>query len=187
MHVGTKSLLFGVHAMWWHPFVVLLGWIRLYKKFPSIPELVGIICHDLGYWGCTDMDGECGLTHPIRGAHVADRIVRGLNFLMRPLGLVKHESLDIWSMCLFHSGSFSREMGAKPSRLCGPDKVSILYDPWWFYSLRARLTGELGEYVKNGPPGLTPRQWFDWLRDRHRHCYAICSTYKKDQDPELDV
>jgi hypothetical protein len=73
--------------MWWHPWVVLLAWIRLYRKLPTVFELIAIIFHDIGYWGCEDMDGECGITHPIRGAVLTSKICRGLLFLLRPLGV----------------------------------------------------------------------------------------------------
>ena len=43
MKVGTKSLLFGVHQLLWHPLTVWLGWIKLYKKPPSFKEAVCIL------------------------------------------------------------------------------------------------------------------------------------------------
>jgi hypothetical protein len=167
--------------------VVALGWLRLYKRPPSIYELVAIFFHDWGYWGCTDMDGECGLTHPIRGSQWAIKVSRGLGFFLHPLGFKKPDLLELQELCWFHSKAFSREMGAKPSKLCGPDKISILFEPWWFYSLRARLSGELDEYVNNGPPGLTPRQWFEWLKGRHRECYEYCEKDQENQDPQFDI
>jgi hypothetical protein len=156
--------------MWWHPLVVLLAWIRLYRKCPKFYELVAIVFHDIGYWGCKDMDGECGMVHPVRGATLSAKIVRGLHFLLRPLG-IKIDSSRIFLLCLLHSSALADDLGAKPSKLCGPDKLSVLFEPWWFYSLRARLAGELDEYVGNGPLGMTPRQWFYWLRERQKEKY----------------
>jgi hypothetical protein len=173
--------------MWWHPLVVLLAWIRLYRKLPTVFELVAIIFHDIGYWGCEDMDGECGITHPIRGAVLTSKICRGLLFLLRPLGVKGPHLWEIYQLSMFHSKALARDMGAKPSKLCGPDKLSILFEPWWFYSLRARLSGELEEYVNNGPPGLTPKQWFEWLKERHRDCYIYCKKDQAHQDPEFDI
>jgi hypothetical protein len=173
--------------MWWHPLVVLLAWLKLYHKVPTLYELIAIVLHDIGYWGCPDMDGECGLLHPTVGARWTVKVVRGLSFFLRPLGFKEPDSWELQQMCWFHSKAFAREMGAKPSKLCGPDKLSIIFEPWWFYSLRARLSGELDEYVNNGPPGLTPRQWFEWLKERHRECYRYCKKNQENQDPQPDL
>ena len=48
MKVGTKSVLFGAHAFWLHPFFVAVAWTRLYG-FPWDPRLwVAFFVHDLG-------------------------------------------------------------------------------------------------------------------------------------------
>jgi hypothetical protein len=186
MRVGTKSLLFGVHAFWWHPLVVTLAWIRLYRKLPNLHELVAIIFHDVGYWGCRDMDGDCGIIHPIRGARLVVKISRGLNFLFRPLGFRPSCLQGQQELCWGHSSAFARELGMPVSKLCAPDKLSVLFEPWWFYSLRARLSGELDEYVKNGPPGLTPRQWFRWLQRKFKAQYERISS-QRSEDSQLAV
>jgi len=46
MKVGTKSLLWGVHQIFWHPLTVTLAWRELYKKWPSWKEFVCIFIHD---------------------------------------------------------------------------------------------------------------------------------------------
>src|SRR5690349_10347269 len=71
MRVGTKSLLFGVHNVLWHPITVWLAWVHLNKAFPRWWECVAIFTHDLGYWGKPDMDGEEGRQHPVAGANLA--------------------------------------------------------------------------------------------------------------------
>jgi hypothetical protein len=68
--VGRRSLLFGVHQVIWHPFTVLLAWIKLYG-LPTWREFVCIIIHDWGYWNCRDMDGQDGHDHPKYGAYLA--------------------------------------------------------------------------------------------------------------------
>lgn len=56
--------------------------------------------------------------------------------------------------------------------LCWADKLSILYDPWWFYLPRAWLSGELKEYRKLAadagfvPLSASHREWFAWIQDR---------------------
>jgi hypothetical protein len=84
------------------------------------------------------MDGESGLCHPRNGAWIAAEIVGWFS---------RKRAFDVYFFCLNHSSNFARLNGASPSALYLPDKVSILFDPAWFYLLRARLSGELDEYV----------------------------------------
>lgn len=159
MNVGTKSVLFGVHQFLWHPVSVYLAFRRVHRRLPSWWETVGIICHDLGYWGCSDMDGPSGESHPRAGASIAAKIC----------GLFSGErAFDVYFFCLYHSSNFARVHGAKPSDLYLPDKVSILLDPKKFYLLRARLSGELDEYVSRESlkrkRTFTDDEWFDMYR-----------------------
>lgn len=138
MNVGTKSVLFGVHQFLWHPMTVALAFCRVHRRLPSWWEAIGIATHDLGYWGCTDMDGDSGINHPQVGARLAARIV----------GIFSEDrACDVYFFCLYHSSSYARRCDELPSALYLPDKVSILFDPAWFYLFRARLSGELDEYV----------------------------------------
>ena len=74
MKIGTKSVLFGYHAFWLHPFFVAEGWRRLYG-FPFDPKLwAAFLLHDIGYLGKPNMDGKEGEAHPEMGAGmVGDR------------------------------------------------------------------------------------------------------------------
>ena len=70
MRVGTKSVLYGAHAFYLHPWFVAWAWWKLFG-FPWDPRLwVAFFVHDLGYWGCPDMDGDQGEAHPFFGARV---------------------------------------------------------------------------------------------------------------------
>src|SRR5271166_3701015 len=70
MRVGTKSVLFGYHSWWLHPFLVAEAWRRLYG-FPWDPRLwVAFFVHDLGYFGMPNMDGVEGKQHPFFGAAI---------------------------------------------------------------------------------------------------------------------
>lgn len=155
MNTGTKSLLFGVHQFIWHPITVLRAWHHLYGP-PSWKEIVCIVIHDWGYWGSPDMDGEKGERHPEIAARMAGKL----------FGREYHD------LCLLHSRHYARNAGKEPSKLCWADKLSILYDPAWFYLLRARLSGELREYrsvaANAGFISLSAsdREWFAWIRDR---------------------
>lgn len=152
MKVGTKSLIFGVHQFIWHPITVYMAWVRLYGR-PTIKEIICIIIHDWGYWNKPNMDGEEGERHPETGASIAFKL----------LGKEYHD------LCLFHSRHYSENVGVEPSRLCWADKLSITYEPRWFYLLRARLSGELKEYrIRASEAGFidvseTDIVWFDWV------------------------
>lgn len=126
--VGTRSLLFGVHHIIWHPITVFIAWVRLYG-LPSWQELICIIVHDWGYWGSPNMDGDEGDEHPLRSA----RYVSWMGF--------GYERLVV-----LHSRHLARTLNREPSRLCWADKLSHLYYPVWLYLTLARLSGELAEY-----------------------------------------
>lgn len=158
MKVGTKSLLFGVHQFIWHPITVTLAWHELYGKWPEWKEFVCIIVHDWGYWGKPNMDGAEGESHPEFGADIAYWFLDGLG---------GHKYGDL---CLFHSRHYARRAHREPSRLCWADKLSIKYEPWWFYLPRAWLSGELKEYRKVAakagrvPLRVSHREWFGWVK-----------------------
>lgn len=159
MNVGTRSLLFGVHQLAWHPLTVGIAWRRLYRTWPNWREWVCILVHDLGYLGSPNMDGDQGERHPELGA----RIAAGL--LGREYG----------RLVLFHSRHYARRHGAQPSRLCWADKISILVEPWWLYLPRARLSGELAEYRRNAASAgavsleASDRDWFRFIQEHFRH------------------
>jgi hypothetical protein len=74
MKTGTKSVLFGAHCFFIHPWFVAWAWCRLYG-FPLDPRLwVAFFTHDLGYWGKALMDDEDGETHPLLGAWIMGRL-----------------------------------------------------------------------------------------------------------------
>lgn len=153
MKVGKRSLLFGVHQVFWHPFTVIVAWWSLYGR-PSWRDLVCIIIHDWGYWFTSNMDGMEGERHPEYAAKLAGK-------WFGP----KYQNL-----CLYHSRSYSKKAGKQPSRLCWADKLSVKYDPWWFYILRAWVSGELHEYRQEAAKdGLVPlsaghREWHHYFR-----------------------
>lgn len=133
MKVGTKSVLFGAHAFWLHPWFVALAWARLYG-FPWDPRLwVAFFVHDLGYWGKAEMDDKDGETHPVWGARVMNIFDLGGSH---------------WrDLALYHSRFYAKQHGREPSRLCVADKFSICLTPFWLYYPMARLSGELREYM----------------------------------------
>ena len=154
IQIGTKSLIFGIHQVFWHPYTVYRAWKELYGP-PSWKELICIIIHDWGYWGLPDLDGQEGSLHPFFGAGLA----------------LKYLGMDYYDLCLGHSRHLAQMMNRKPSRLCYADKLSFKYDPRWFYLLRSWLSGELQELryrsAMNGFVSFdkTHREWYTWAYD----------------------
>lgn len=172
MKVGTKSILFGVHAFWWHPITVAIAWIRLYG-FPFDPRIwIAFLVHDLGYLGKPNMDGPEGKKHPETGARIMHLFDKSYSFKIRNLYrehevwigeyshgystyrtfsiIYRQETGSHWrNFCLFHSRSYAELQEKIPSKLCHADKLAVMYDPKWFYLLRATASGEIHEYMKN--------------------------------------
>lgn len=162
--VGTKSVLFGVHCFWWHWVTVALAWRFYHGAWPRCAaEWLAILCHDLGYCGCPEIDGDCGQTHPARSAS----FVWNLGFIPYR---VREEAVKL---ILGHSGHYARRWEIPLSDLYGPDKLSVLFDPNWFYLLRARASGEVWEFIENSPVkdewsakifGDAPEVWLSWYQ-----------------------
>jgi hypothetical protein len=172
MKRGTKSLLFGVHQVFLHPWFVARAWKKIYGQWPNLYQWIAVICHDLGYWGKPDMDGTEGQRHPEGGAKIARRLAY---WAARLQGCDRENSRaiaeEIGNLTLFHSTHYARANGAPVSALYLPDKAAVLTDPMWFYLLRARLSGELQEYVdnenkKNGRKFNHPELWLANYRQR---------------------
>jgi hypothetical protein len=161
MKIGTKSVLFGAHCFFLHPWFVALGWWTLYG-FPWDPRLwVAFFVHDLGYIGKPNMDGPEGEAHPILGAKIMTRMfdpapviarARETDALIvgnwrtggdRPWRVLGH-----WgAFALLHSRYYAKSLGQQPSRLCMADKLAIALTPAWLYLPMVRRTGELREYM----------------------------------------
>ncbi len=132
MKIGTKSVLFGAHCFFLHPWFVAYAWYNLYG-FPFDPRLwVAFFVHDLGYLGKPNMDGDEGELHPYFGAKV-----------MRIFGRKWFE------FTLYHSRFLAKKNGAQYSKLCVADKLAIALTPAWLYLPMVRATGEIKEYMKD--------------------------------------
>jgi len=164
VRVGTKSLLFGVHQVFWHPVTVWLAWRRLYGRLPSWRIAICILVHDWGYLGCRDMDGTEGEKHPELGSRIA-------GWLFGP---------DYRDLVLYHSRTYARMAGVEPSLLCWADKASIGCEPEWFYLFRARLSGELYEYrTRAATAGFVRREAPDraWFQALTNHLCAAAEAH----------
>lgn len=138
MTTGTKSVLFGAHAFWFHPFMVWCAWVRLYGWTWDVRIIASFFLHDIGYIGMERMDDERGEEHPIYGALIMH-------------GLFDKSNTDYrwYDFTVRHSRFLCRRFGVEPSRLCYADKLVCLYHPRWLYWLQSTLSGELREYMEN--------------------------------------
>ena len=174
MQTGTKSLLFGVHQIFYHPLSVYLAWLELYG-FPNLKETICIIIHDWGYFGKENMDGPEGETHPEWAAKWAHKYLDSS-------GDSRYHDL-----CLYHSRTTAAKHGVEPSKLCWADKLSCRYDPWWLYIARGMLTGEIKEYrydaarIGEVPITCSHRAWYKWACERQ-----IRRAYERDARPAYE-
>src|SRR5579863_3099451 len=98
MKIGTKSVLFGAHCFFLHPWFVAAAWWKLYG-FPWDPRLwVAFFVHDIGYLGKPNMDGPEGESHPEVGARIMQRLFD--RNLFGQGDAVRHRWHDL---CLYHS------------------------------------------------------------------------------------
>jgi len=131
VRAGTKSILFGGHQFILHPPFVVVAWVKLYKRLPSVKELFCIVIHDLGYWGKINIDGGEGELHPLWAARIAGRVFG-------------HEYFDFIA---YHSRCLARRDGKTPSKLCLPDKMGVALMPTWLLVFLTSLSGEIKEYM----------------------------------------
>jgi len=131
MTLGTRSVLFGAHAFWLHPFMVALGWARLYG-WPWDPRLwLAFFVHDLGYIGADSLDDERGERHVELGAAIM-RTFCG----------------ECWgNFTASHSRYWAKRNGLQISRLCVADKLAFVLTPAWLYLPMTKATGEICEYM----------------------------------------
>jgi hypothetical protein len=132
MRVGTKSVIFGVHAILVHPFFVAYAWSRLFG-FPWDPRLwLAFLVHDVGYVGKVNMEGSEGQQHVVLGGRI-------MGWLCGP---------EWRDFVLGHSRHWAERVGKKYSKLCLADKLAFVLTPAWLYIPMARLSGELHEYMR---------------------------------------
>lgn len=181
MKIGTKSVMFGAHAFWFHPWLVALAWWKLYS-FPFDPRLwAAFFLHDVGYWGKDNIDGKEGKTHPEVGANIMGTLFdRGadhyykvlpieagtpmytrLHFWERQYGnndkgdalIVGYKPMAKWyDFCLYHSRWYANKDNQPVSKLCAADKLAFCLEPYWFYMMRVKLSGEYKEFFNSGSP-----------------------------------
>ena len=161
MKIGTRSILFGAHCWFIHPWFVAAAWSKLYG-FPTDLRLwAAFFVHDLGYWGKPNIDGVEGESHPILGARIMSRFDRG----SRIIGTHRDDWHD-FALC--HSRYYADKIGAPTSKLYAADKLAMILEPVWLYLPRVILSGEYREFKERATskygvaPELvsTPLKWY---------------------------
>lgn len=196
MSVGTRSVLFGAHCWFIHPFFVFAGWWKLYG-FPRDPRLwVAFFVHDIGYWGKINMDGREGETHPVLGARIMGWLfdwrcrlvlIRGWSRAgdtggAKSTALATFETEGNWhDFTLLHSRFIAKRHGRKPSRLCVADKMATVLMPWWLYLPMVNLTGEIHEYMSDTLHTTAGGKYFHeiLLRGTQREWFESMKTYMR--------
>ena len=147
MRVGTKSVLFGAHCFFIHPFFVAVGWWILYGFPWDLRLWAAFWFHDVGYLRSPNMDGDEGEGHVHLGAKI--------------MGLLFG---TYWAdFTLRHSRYWAKKHGVTVSKLCYADKLAFVLTPGWLYLPMARATGELAEYMAKS-------------RDRQAGCAVFTET-----------
>lgn len=131
MNVGTKSVLYGAHCFFIHPWFVAWAWTKLYG-FPRDWRLwLAFFVHDVGYLGKPNMDGPEGETHVELGAWIMGRLC----------------GPEWGDFCRYHSRFYAKRDRRHFSQLCVADKLAVALEPWWLYLPRVIASGEVHEYM----------------------------------------
>lgn len=167
MKIGTRSLLFGYHTFWLHPWFVALGWWKAYG-FPLDPRLwVAFFVHDLGYWGKPNMDGPEGDTHPELGGRIMFSLFDwGKEYTWYEPKFHSTEGLGYWYwFTKYHSRHLAKKDGVQYSPLCVADKLALTLYPRWLFWLLVSLTGEAEEYKTHpvSPGAPFPKTTMEWV------------------------
>ena len=195
MKIGTKSVLFGAHCFFLHPFFVAFAWYKLYG-FPFDPRLwIAFFVHDLGYLGKSNMDGPEGETHVELGGKIMHKL-----FDWKPIGIFyipdgpkigKPIKLyyDIWGdFSRYHSRYYAKRDSAMPSKLCFADKLSFVFTPRWLYLPMVNATGEIHEYLKNAKKA--EKHWKPVEEQKVWHtqlCEYMTKWVEKHKDGSIDT
>lgn len=182
MRVGTKSVLYGAHCFFLHPWFVALGWWKLYG-FPWDPRLwLAFFVHDLGYWGKPNMDGPEGEEHPEWGARLMARLC--------DTDMGQHVTFGWWwRFSRYHSRFLAKRDGEQPSRLCWADKLAIALTPSWLYVPMARATGEIFEYMKDyewvNPGAGSFDDMYQWHANVQEYCRKLALDHADGKEDKV--
>ncbi len=163
--LGSRTVLWGYHTFWLHPWFVAAGWWKLYGV-PWDPRLwVAFVVHDLGYWGLFNLDGPEGEQHPEWGARVMERWFDAhpvispwwtlrwwttgvCDRLWGDIRDLPYNAGSWYEFSRYHSRYLARADGKRYSLLCVADKQAMLLYPRWLFLGLVRATGEIREYLR---------------------------------------
>lgn len=162
MRLGTRSVLYGAHCFFIHPWFVALGWFKLHG-FRIVRDHYVTTCildprlwvafwvHDIGYLGKPNMDGPEGEEHPWVGAKIMHALFDWPRWKtsVLPSGVYRNPNTAWRDFVLYHSRYLAKKYDAQPSAFCVADKYAALLEPTWLYIPRVVWTGEVIEYVNN--------------------------------------
>ena len=121
MKTGTKSVLFGAHCFFLHPWFVAAAWTKLYG-FPWDPRLwVAFFVHDLGYIGKAAMDDEDGETHPQFGARIMYRLFDSCG----PMGFMAWLCGNNRHWWVYRSPKSALDSGESICEKCGSTEANV--------------------------------------------------------------
>jgi hypothetical protein len=173
MKRGTKSVLFGYHSFWLHPFFVLAA-LRKNKIKLSVYWILAAFFHDLGYWGSPNMDGEEGVEHPIKSSRMLWQFFERCKIfavaeVFGKLGFVVRFLMHLEDEIIYHSRTIAKRYQRQMSTLGYADKLAFTFYPRWLLRVLYFFSGEFEEYkqiymdthtVICCAPIFT--QWFVW-------------------------
>lgn len=183
MTIGTRSVLFGVHSIFVHPFFVAAGWWKLYGFPRDVRLWVSFALHDIGYAARSSMEGPEAETHVELGARIMGRFF----------------GAEWAEFCRRHSRYYARSRGLQVSRLCVADKLAFVLTPPWLYLPLARASGELWEYIERskdrqaGSECFTPAEWSqvnsqnprEWLNGLQSFTYRWVLKNRDADEPDF--
>jgi hypothetical protein len=116
------------------------------------------------------MDSAEGEQHPYVGAWVVWYLYMWAHSFTRDRRAALDRAEDLFFLVLLHSRYLCAKGNKQPSDLCWADKLSMSYDPQWFYLLRARASGEIHEYREGAREIVSlvwpDEYWFTWCRNK---------------------
>jgi len=154
MKEGTVSYLFGCHQFIFHPFFVLVAWIKEYHKFPRLWELICIFLHDIGIIGLqVYTNPKQKENHWQLGAKIAQKL-----FGLKGFYMIAGHTL---------------KSGYSKSKLFKADKLSWAICPFWFLRLNKLIEPQIldpkdfQQFAKINSNAVNPKDNHDfWIERR---------------------
>jgi hypothetical protein len=129
---------------------MLIAYLILFRRLPSLVEFVAIVVHDWGYWGCEGIDSQGGERHPYLGARICRRLF----------------GEEGWRLAIGHNDDTARAEQVPLSTIYRVDKYFYVLIPVWLHRLLGFLSGEYREIEADPNRGWDPRRFKETMRTR---------------------